>query len=154
MLVAPLSTCVPGGGFIPSLLFNKKKTFRLKNKKKLFQLRTPFNWLLINLSATDLVISLVGNPVLAYNSFYKTWRLSATACQLNAFGMTFLGGTDNAYLVDNSAKPGKCSSIIETLIISIVHSVHWLLILYFCIYMVLWTLADNIFHVEILGNSL
>ena len=28
VLVAPLSTCVPGGGFIPSLLFN--------NKKKLF----------------------------------------------------------------------------------------------------------------------
>ena len=55
------------------------------------QLRTPFNWLLINLSATDLCVALLGNPVLAYNAFHRTWKLSETACQINAFGMTFLG---------------------------------------------------------------
>ena len=35
------------------------------------QLRTPFNCLLINLSATELVISMFGNSLLAYNSFHK-----------------------------------------------------------------------------------
>ena len=62
------------------------------------QLRTPFNWLLINLSATDLCVALLGNPVLAYNAFHRTWKLSETACQLNAFGMTFLGMERGFYI--------------------------------------------------------
>ena len=56
------------------------------------QLRTPFNWLLVNLAVTDLVISLLGSPVLAYNSFHQEWKLSDHSCKLYAFGMTFLGG--------------------------------------------------------------
>jgi hypothetical protein len=35
------------------------------------QLRTPFNYLLMNLSTTELLISTTGNPILAYNAFYK-----------------------------------------------------------------------------------
>ena len=62
------------------------------------QLRTQFNWLLINLSATDLCVALLGNPVLAYNAFHRTWKLSETACQLNAFGMTFLGMERGFYI--------------------------------------------------------
>ena len=38
---------------------------------KVRKLRTPFNCLLINLSATELVISMFGNSLLAYNSFHK-----------------------------------------------------------------------------------
>ena len=77
-----------------------------------WQLRTPFNYLLINLSVTELVISMFGNSVLAYNSFHQGtssfraspggepsqtinvisgWAFSSSACQANAFGMTFLG---------------------------------------------------------------
>ena len=56
------------------------------------QLRTSFNWLLVNLAVTDLVISLLGSPVLAYNSFHQEWKLSDHSCKLYAFGMTFLGG--------------------------------------------------------------
>ena len=56
------------------------------------QLRTPFNCLLVNLAVTDLVISLLGSPVLAYNSFHEEWKLSDRSCKLYAFGMTFLGG--------------------------------------------------------------
>ncbi len=37
----------------------------------LCQLRTPFNYLLMNLSTTELLISTTGNPILAYNAFYK-----------------------------------------------------------------------------------
>lgn len=73
---------------------------------KIFQLRTPFNCLLINLSSTELIISVFGNSLLAYNSFYRGetslclpspltafvgWTFSSAACQANAFGMTFLG---------------------------------------------------------------
>ena len=37
----------------------------------MLQLRTPFNYLLMNLSFTELLISTTGNPILAYNAFYK-----------------------------------------------------------------------------------
>ncbi|XP_023335087.1 rhodopsin [Eurytemora carolleeae] len=55
------------------------------------KLRTPFNYLLMNLSACELVISVTGNWLLAANSFSRRWLLSARACQVNAFGMTYLG---------------------------------------------------------------
>ena len=57
----------------------------------LLQLRTPFNWLLMNLSATELVMAVTGNPILAYNSFQGKWCFSETICRINALGMTFLG---------------------------------------------------------------
>jgi hypothetical protein len=56
-----------------------------------FKLRTPFNWLLMNLSLTELIIACSGNSILAFNSFHRRWTLSNFACQANAFGMTFLG---------------------------------------------------------------
>jgi hypothetical protein len=34
----------------------------------LFQLRTPFNWMLMNLSLTELLIASSGNLILALNS--------------------------------------------------------------------------------------
>ena len=57
----------------------------------MFQFRTPFNRLLVNLSFFELLIALTGNSVVAVNSFYREWTFSDRACQLNAFGMTFLG---------------------------------------------------------------
>ena len=63
-------------------------------KRKLqvdIQLQTPFNCLLINLSVTQLVMACCGNSTLAYNAFHGGWRFSSFACQLSAFGMTFLG---------------------------------------------------------------
>ena len=55
------------------------------------QLRTPFNWLLMNLSSTELIISLTGHPFLAYNSFAGKWSFGHTFCQINALCMTYLG---------------------------------------------------------------
>ena len=55
------------------------------------QLRTPFNWLLMNLSLTELIIAASGNSILAFNSFHRRWTLTLVACKANAFGMTFLG---------------------------------------------------------------
>ena len=59
----------------------------------IFQLRTPFNWVLINLSITEFIIALGGNSLLAFNSFCspQEWAFSNTACQASAFGMTYLG---------------------------------------------------------------
>ena len=57
----------------------------------LFQLRTPFNWLLMNLSVTELVMASTGNPILSYNSFLGQWSFSQTICRMNALGMTYLG---------------------------------------------------------------
>jgi len=54
-------------------------------------LRSPFNYLLLNLSVTELIISCTGNTILAINSFNRQWMFSYTACQANAFGMTYLG---------------------------------------------------------------
>ena len=45
----------------------------------------------MNLSLTELIIASSGNTVLAFNSFQKRWTLSSAACQVNAFGMTYLG---------------------------------------------------------------
>ena len=56
-----------------------------------FQLHTPFNNLLVNLAMIELSLALGGNSVVAINSFYQQWTFSETACQLNAFGMAFLG---------------------------------------------------------------
>ena len=67
----------------------------------LLQLRTPFNWLLMNLSATELVMAVTGNPILAYNSFHGKWCFSETICRINALGMTFLGKVFS-FLVTNS----------------------------------------------------
>ena len=55
------------------------------------RLRTPFNYLLANLSGIELFIAMTGNTVLAVNCFQHVMVLSYTMCQLNAFGMTFLG---------------------------------------------------------------
>ena len=57
-----------------------------------FQLRTPFKWLLMNLSLTELIIASSGNIILSFNSFQKRWTLYNAACQANALGMTYLGG--------------------------------------------------------------
>ena len=46
-------------------------------KMKCLQLRTPFNWVLMNLSLTELVIAVSGNTVLATNSFF---RCSSITC--------------------------------------------------------------------------
>jgi len=45
----------------------------------------------MNLSLTELIIASSGNSILAFNSFQKRWTLSSGACQVNAFGMTYLG---------------------------------------------------------------
>jgi len=55
------------------------------------QLRTPFNYLLMNLSMTELIISVTGHPFLAYNSFAGEWSFGPTLCKLNALSMTYLG---------------------------------------------------------------
>merc|ERR1719318_1062058 len=45
----------------------------------------------MNLSLTELIIASSGNSILAFNSFQKRRTLSSGACQVNAFGMTYLG---------------------------------------------------------------
>ena len=57
----------------------------------LFQLQTPFNYLLFELSVIELFVCLTCNTVLAANSLYGEMLLSDTMCQLHAFEVTFLG---------------------------------------------------------------
>ena len=62
------------------------------------QLRTPFNYLLMNLSMTELIISVTGHPFLAYNSFAGEWSFGPTLCKLNALSMTYLGSISSIQL--------------------------------------------------------
>ena len=55
------------------------------------QLKTPLNCLLVNLSVTEFIMACFGHTTLAYNSFHGGWEFSSFACQISAFGMTFLG---------------------------------------------------------------
>ena len=67
------------------------KIIFLKRSHHHSQLRTPFNYLLMNLSMTELIISVTGHPFLAYNSFAGEWSFGPTLCKLNALSMTYLG---------------------------------------------------------------
>ena len=74
---------------------NQQEYMSIFKEQPKFQLRTPFNWLLMNLSLTELIIAVSGNPFLAFNSFHGRWSFSSAACQANAFGMTYLGRAVN-----------------------------------------------------------
>ncbi|XP_023344028.1 rhodopsin, GQ-coupled [Eurytemora carolleeae] len=73
---------------ITGFLANVIAIFLFVTTKKL---RTPFNFILMNLSVTELIISCTGNSLLAINSFNRQWMFSSQMCQANAFGMTYLG---------------------------------------------------------------
>jgi c-opsin len=80
------------------------------------QLRTPFNWLLMNLSLTELIIAFSGNSILAFNSFNRKWSLSAGACQANAFGMTYLGGPYYQYPIICKSTCNFCFAGIQSIV--------------------------------------
>ena len=52
-----------------------------------------------------------GNDTLAYNSFHGSWEFSSFACQLSAFGMTFLGRVDKCFQNSNSLNIGIQSMV-------------------------------------------
>ena len=45
----------------------------------------------MNLSLTELILSVTGHPLLTFNSFAGEWSFGPTVCQINAFSMTYLG---------------------------------------------------------------
>ena len=47
---------------------------------------------------TELVLSVTGHPLLAYNSFTGHWRFGQGLCEVNAFSMTYLGELKINYL--------------------------------------------------------
>ena len=69
----------------------KDGTQQLKRSFLFIQLRTPFNYVLVNLSMIDLFIAITGDTVLGVGCVRMAMVMSRTVCGLNAFGMTFLG---------------------------------------------------------------
>ena len=55
------------------------------------QLRTDFNYLLLNLILTELAMSGLAIPVDAIASYQLGWKMGSLMCQIVGFGMTFLG---------------------------------------------------------------
>ena len=45
----------------------------------------------MNLSVTELILSVTGLPFLSYNSFLGRRSFGRELCELNAFAMTYLG---------------------------------------------------------------
>ena len=62
------------------------------NERYLYlQLRTDFNYLLLNLILTELAIAGLAIPVDAIASFQLGWKMGWLMCQIVGFSMTFLG---------------------------------------------------------------
>ena len=57
----------------------------------MFQLRTDFNLLLINLTVCELLVALLGIPVDAVAAAQLGWKMGRAVCCLTGFILTFLG---------------------------------------------------------------
>ena len=56
-----------------------------------FQLRTPFNFVLMNLIVTEFVMMTAGLPFDIIAAYYKGWKLGYTSCLFLGFLMTSTG---------------------------------------------------------------
>lgn len=61
------------------------------NHNAIFQIRTPFNWLLMNLVVLELFSAAFGLPINTISSFRKGWFFGQTLCTATAF-TTATGG--------------------------------------------------------------
>ena len=57
----------------------------------MFQLKTEFNFLLMNITFSELIMSLFGVPVDFIASLQLGWKLGAEFCQVTGFLLTLLG---------------------------------------------------------------
>ena len=57
----------------------------------MFQLRTDFNLLLINLTVCELLVAGLGIPVDAVAAAQLGWKMGRAVCWLTGFMLTFLG---------------------------------------------------------------
>ena len=60
-------------------------------RTSVLQLRTDFNYLLLNLILTELAVSCLGIPVDAVASYQQGWKMGEAICQVVGFCLTFLG---------------------------------------------------------------
>ena len=57
----------------------------------MFQLKTEFNFLLMNITFSELIMSVFGVPVDFTASLQLGWKLGAEFCQVTGFLLTLLG---------------------------------------------------------------
>ena len=70
---------------------------------KSLQFRTPINWLLMNLSLTELIIILTGNVTLTTNAYYRSSSIIITISvfnfMINSWSAHYLPKTKNCVSV-------------------------------------------------------
>ena len=57
----------------------------------IFQIRTPFNYVLMNMVFAEFVIAAFGLPVDFMASFYHGWKMGQTLCHVTGFILTTTG---------------------------------------------------------------
>ena len=92
----------------------------------LFQLRTDFNCLLMNLIVGELLVSMFGIPVDAWAAIRQGWKLGYHLCITLGFSLTLLGEILANILSSNNS---RCISISSAHSIffygKIAHHYHW-----------------------------